>query len=255
MEILAQLPQWTLPLAFAVVALAGFVKGAVGFAMPMIMLSGLGTLWPPEIALAALMLPTLVANLLQAFRQGLGPALAAVRRYKVLLGVGGAALVTSAQLVRVLPEQVFLLLIGVALVLLAGMQLAGWRPDVRPEARTRIEVAVGLVSGFVGGMSGVWGPPVVAYLTAIGADKRESVRVQGVVYGLGAVALVLAHLRSGVLNGQTLPLSALMLVPAGLGLGLGLRLHDRLDQARFRRATLWVMVLAGLNLVRRGLMG
>jgi hypothetical protein len=31
--------------------------------------------------------------------------------------------------------------------------------------------------------------------------------------------------------------------------------QDRLDQARFRRFTLVVLALAGLNLVRRGLLG
>jgi hypothetical protein len=34
-------------------------------------------------------------------------------------------------------------------------------------------------------------------------------------------------------------------------MALGYRLGDRLDQERFRKATLAVLVLAGLNLVRR----
>jgi len=36
---------------------------------------------------------------------------------------------------------------------------------------------------------------------------------------------------------------------------LGFKLGDRFDQERFRRVTLWVLVLAGANLIRRGLMG
>jgi uncharacterized membrane protein YfcA len=41
--------------AFVMIGLlAGFVKGAVGFAMPMIMVSGLGTLLSPELAIATL---------------------------------------------------------------------------------------------------------------------------------------------------------------------------------------------------------
>ncbi|MEM9788136.1 MAG: sulfite exporter TauE/SafE family protein, partial [Pseudomonadota bacterium] len=30
---------------------------------------------------------------------------------------------------------------------------------------------------------------------------------------------------------------------------------DRFDQERFRRATLWVLMIAGANLIRRGVMG
>jgi uncharacterized membrane protein YfcA len=48
-------------------------------------------------------------------------------------------------------------------------------------------------------------------------------------------------------------LSVALVVPSLIGMAVGLRLHDRLDQKRFRQATLAVLVLAGLNLVRRGL--
>ena len=48
--------------ASAVAVVAGFVKGATGFAMPMIMISGLGSFLAPEVALAALAMPTLVSN-------------------------------------------------------------------------------------------------------------------------------------------------------------------------------------------------
>ena len=105
----------------------------------------------------------------------------------------------------------------------------------------------------LGGVSGVWGPPTVMYLTAIDTPKREQIRVQGVIYGLGAVALTAAHIRSGVLNAETALFSAVMLVPTALGMALGVRVQDGLDAARFRRATLVVLVVAGLNLVRRGL--
>ncbi|GAA6182151.1 hypothetical protein NBRC116594_35890 [Shimia sp. NS0008-38b] len=38
-------------------------------------------------------------------------------------------------------------------------------------------------------------------------------------------------------------------------LRIGSRLHDHLDPNRFRRLTLLVLVLAGVNLLRKGMMG
>ena len=108
-------------------------------------------------------------------------------------------------------------------------------------------------AGLVGGISGVWGPPTVAYLTALNTPKADNMRIQGVVYAAGAVVLFLAHLRSGVLNATTLPLSLALVIPALVGMVIGFWAHDRLDQDRFRKATLAVLVIAGLNLVRRGL--
>jgi uncharacterized membrane protein YfcA len=80
-------------------------------------------------------------------------------------------------------------------------------------------------------------------------------RVQGVIYGLGAVALFGAHVGSGVMRAETLPFSLVMIVPAMLGTWLGFQVQDRIDQRAFRKATLAVLLIAGLNLVRRGLVG
>ena len=74
------------------------------------------------------------------------------------------------------------------------------------------------------------------------------------MYGAGAVVLLMSHLKSGVLNMQTVPLSLWLVVPAMIGMGIGLRVQDRLDQEKFRRATLAVLILAGLNLIRRGML-
>lgn len=244
----------TLVLMALIALVAGLVKGMVGFAMPMIMISGLSALVAPDLALAVLILPTLVSNGVQALRQGLGAAWGSVRRFGVFLGVGLVMLLASAQLVRALPVNVMFLLIGGPVVVFTAMQLLGWKPHIARPTRL-IEGAVGGFAGFIGGLSGVWGPPTIAYLTAIDTEKRDQMRIQGVIYGLGAVALTVAHLQSGVLRMQTAPLSALMIIPAGVGMWIGLRMHDRIDQKAFRKATLLVLFIAGLNLIRRGLLG
>ncbi|WP_322865113.1 hypothetical protein U5922_002225 [Aquicoccus sp. G2-2] len=49
---------------------AGFVKGMVGFAMPLVLISGLSSIIPPELALAGLLFPTLLGNLWQGGGKG-----------------------------------------------------------------------------------------------------------------------------------------------------------------------------------------
>ncbi|MFV1491488.1 sulfite exporter TauE/SafE family protein [Phaeobacter sp. JH18-32] len=238
--------------AFAIAALAGTVKGMVGFAMPMILVSGLSLFLPPDIALAGLILPTLVTNGMQALRQGVMAAWESIRRFRIFLLVGLIFLLGSAQLVRVLPQEVMLILIGGPVTLFALLQLFGI-PIPISSATPRIEATVAAVAGFIGGFSGIWGPPTVAYLTALGTEKREQMRVQGVIYGLGAVALLVAHIGSGVMRAETAPFSMLLIPPAILGMWVGGRLQDRINQVTFRRVTLVVLLLAGANLLRRGL--
>jgi uncharacterized membrane protein YfcA len=242
-----------LALAFGVALLAGVVKGVVGFAMPMVLISGLSGFISPEIALGALIFPTVVSNVWQALRNGLAAAWQTTRQFRVFLTVGGICLLISAQLVRVVGADTLLAVLGALVTVFAAMQLTGWQPRLR--ATPRVEATIGAAAGLIGGFSGVWGPLTVLYLTALDTDKASHMRIQGVIYGLGSVGLVSAHLGSGVLNAQTASLSAALVVPAGLGMVIGTRISDRIDQAAFRKATLIVLLVAGANLLRKGLMG
>ncbi len=241
--------------SFAVAVMAGVVKGVVGFAMPMVLISGLGSVVSPEVALGWLILPTLVTNGWQALRQGISAAVKSLWRFRVFAGVGLVMLVVSAQFVRVLPGSAMLLIIGVPVVIYAMATLAGRAPALPRNPGPRIEAGVGAIAGFFGGISGVWGPPTVTLLTAMDTEKTEQMRVQGAIFGIGAVALVGAHIASGVLNTQTATFSAVLILPAILGLWVGFRIQDRIDQATFRKLTLLVLLIAGLNLIRRGVLG
>lgn len=239
--------------AMAITLFSGFVKGAVGFAMPLIMISAFSAFLPPELALAGLILPTLVTNISQAFRQGWQVALGTLQLYWRMIAATVVFIVISAQFVGVIPKAAFLFGLGLPVTLFAGAQLLGRSLALRLEHRTRAEWVLGAVGGLYGGVSGVWGPPVLIYLLSIGADKRESLRMQGVIFLIGAAVLLAAHLQSGVLNTQTLPFSAALVLPAALGMALGQWVQDRLDQARFRRWTQGLLVLTGLNLMRQAL--
>ena len=250
-DLISDLPNSLLLAAIAVTLFAGFVKGAVGFAMPMIMISAFSSFLPPETALAGLILPTLISNLSQAFRQGVAPAWQTVITYRRMLIATVAFIVISAQFVRVIPQDLFLLLLGLPITIFAALQLAGVGLALRLEHRSRAEWILGAIGGLYGGISGVWGPPLLVYLLSIKADKLETVRVQGVVFLIGAAVLLVAHLHSGVMTASTISFSAVLVLPAMIGQSLGVAIQDRLDQSKFRRWTQILLVLTGLNLMRR----
>jgi len=244
---------WTVVAAFGVFFCAGFVKGAVGFALPMIAISGVGSLMSAEAALASLILPALVTNLQQSFRNGLAEATGTLRKYWRLNFALFLLIGLFAQLVTLLSDAAYFVILGAMVTLAGSLQLVGWRPRFPPRLTNVVEWITGIIAGFFGGIAGVWGPPILLYLLARETPKVELVRAQGISFLVGSILLVGAHLISGVLNSATLPFSAWAIVPAIAGMVLGQVLQDRLDQDRFRRLTLLVLVLAGLNLLRRGL--
>lgn len=252
--IVSTLGPGTLAAVVGITLLAGTVKGLTGFALPLIMISGFSMLMSPELALAALIIPTVLTNGLQAMRHGGREAVRVAVRFRLYLVFMLAMLAVSAQLLASLSPEAFYLMIGVPVTGFVLLNLSGWVPKL-PARTGGIEAAVGGFSGFIGGVSGVWGPPTVAYLMALNLPKDVHVQAQGVIYSAGSVVLLGAHLTSGVLNTQTAPLSVLLVVPAVLGMAAGRAVQDRIDQRAFRRATLVVLLLVGLNLVRRGLFG
>lgn len=237
----------------AVTLFAGFVKGAVGFAMPMILVSAFAVFLPQPLALAGLILPTLVTNLSQAFRQGVEPALQTTRTYRRFLIATVICIAISAPFAEAIPRMVYLLMLGLPISIFAALQLMGRSLAIHLDHRDRAEWGLGVIGGLYGGVSGIWGPPLLVFLLSTGADKMSMIRAQGVVFLIGAAALMVSHLATGLLNAQTLGFSAALCFPALAGLYMGYWVQDRLDQARFRRWTQGLLVVTGLNMVRLAL--
>ena len=245
----------TLALALGIAFFAGLVKGVVGFAVPLILVSGLSSFLDPKLAIAGLIVPVLVTNLLQVLRTGWQDARAAVAEHWRYILMVCLAIAIVAQGAARIPTQMFYVVLGVPVVILSLIQLFGVHLTIPVHRRRAAEWIVGGISGVLGGLVGTWGVTTVLYLLAIETPKAKQMIVQGVIYGTGSVALVLAHLQSGLFNAQTAPFSAALLPLAVVGLWCGFAVQDRMDQARFRQVTLVILLLAGLNLLRKGLLG
>ena len=240
-------------LACVIGLVAGTMKGAAGFALPTIMAASLGAYMEPRLALALIIFPSLFTNLWQSFRDGAIQAVRAIRKFWRLLLSFAAVLVFSAQLVIVLPTDVFYVMIGLPVVGFSLLQLVGFRLRTTPENAGRLHILAGGVAGFTGGFSGMWGLPVVLALASLDVEKRQQVQIQGIIFLAGSIILLVAHLNSGVLNAGTIPASVLVAVPAMIGMWIGFRIQDRLNQDQYRKVAQVLLLFLGLNLMARGL--
>jgi len=241
-------------LAFATFGffLGGFVKGAVGFALPMVAIACAATVLPKEAAVAYLAVPVLVTNVWQSVRFGWAAAWRTLKSLRLMIGVMVVALLAATQLLPALDQRTFAGILGFIALSYALLQLAGWRPVI---ARPLGDVVFGLLAGFFGGLSGVWGPPTLMLLMMLNLPKQELVRACGVVFTLGCLPFIAGHAISGVLNAQTATVSAALLLPTALGMWLGQRVQDRMDADRLKTAILLVLLVAGANFIRRAVFG
>jgi len=246
---------WALAAMVAVLFLGGLAKGAVGFALPLIVVSGLATFLPPQLAITTVVLPAFVTNVWQAFFGGWREALRLLWRYRVLNATLLPALLLFAPLVTILDGDTLVLILGTAITLFSALQLSGWRPPDPTGFATPVEAVTGVVAGFFGGLAAIWGPPITFYLLARRTPPPEQVQALGLSFLLGAVVLTAGYTLSGALNAQTGPLSAAAILPVLAGMWVGLRLQKRLDPKMFRNVTLLLMLLSGLNLLRKAVFG
>lgn len=230
----------------------GFVKGAVGFALPMVAIACAATVLPGEVAVAYLAVPMFVTNLWQSVRHGWAAAWQTFISLRLLIGVMVVSLLGATQLLPSLDPRVFAGILGFISMAYAVLQLAGWRPVIK---RPLGDLVFGLAAGIVGGLAGVWGTPTLMLLMSMKLSKQETVRAFGVVFTLGCIPFIIGHMITGVLNAETATVSAALLLPTALGMWLGQQVQDRLDAEVLKRWILIVLLVAGANFVRRALLG
>jgi uncharacterized membrane protein YfcA len=230
-------------------AAGGFVKGIVGLGLPMIAVPIISTILDPRAAIAAMTLPILGSNFIQA-RTG-GGLIEITLRFRSLLipltigSVLGAALITSVR------TQDAALILGGLVSAFALSTLFGWSPQIPARIDRRLRPAIGLLSGVIGGMSSFFAPTLTPYLFSLGLDKTTFIRVLGVAFLIGEFPLFFGLTLKGFAPWPVWALSAVGWAVVGAAMHLGGRLRDRVPQKHFKTLVGAMLLLIGLNMIRR----
>lgn len=232
-----------------VFVVAGTVKGLVGIGMPTVSIGIMSQFAPPHFAIAVVVFPMLISNVWQVYRTGVG--LDTIRRYKVLIGLMVVSLLITTVFTARVPADFLIGVIGLSVVAFSVTSLAH-TPPALPDHRDGVgQVITGISAGILGGFTSIWSPPLVTYLIARRVEAEEFVRAAGVLILIGTVPLIIGFWQSGLLNGETAPMSALMVAPTLIGFSVGEAIRKRMDPAKFRRVLLWMFLVMGANLLRR----
>ena len=231
---------------------AGFIKGIIGFGMPMIILGASAAISLPSLGLAVLILPTLVTNLYQVSLFGKTQLTASIKEFKFFLLSCLLGLFVGAQLFVVANLNFLVGSIGLVVLVLSIILLIKIEGPVRNNS-VRLSSIFGAITGLLGGGTGIWGPTTVLYLTSIATPKQHQILVQGLTFAFSSVFLLIAHLYTGIFNHNTGPLSAFMILPAMIGMLFGVGVQNYLNQEKFRLMTLISLCFGGVYLMFRSL--
>ncbi len=233
----------------ASLAAAGVVKGVVGIGIPMVSIALLSLAVSVPQAVALLPVPILVANTWQAFRGGRFKA--AVHRFWPLIAALGIGIAAGALLLKRVDDRVLQALIGMAVIVFSITSLSTPELRVSAGAEKSVGIVAGGLGGVLGGMSSLFGPPIMMFLVSLHLPRDEFVAVIGTIYLLGGVFLLAALTGVRVMGAEELALSSLATLPLLAGMVVGQRLRNRISQTAFRKGLLITVMLIGASVLLR----
>ncbi|AYR21025.1 sulfite exporter TauE/SafE family protein [Alcaligenes faecalis] len=141
--------------------------------------------------------------------------------------------------------------LGIALLVYAGYALIAPTLTVSPRFEPWLAPLIGLVTGVVTGITGVFVMPAVPYLQALNLNKDELVQALGLSFTISTLALAGGLFTHDVFKPNQLSLSTVVIIPALLGLWLGQKVRVRISPRRFKQYLLLFLAVLGLQLIIR----
>jgi len=241
-----------LVVAAFVFMIAGTVKGIAGIGLPSASLSLLVQFTDPRLAIALLLGPLLFSNVWQVYRSG-----RVTQSFRQLWPFAMTCVVftwLAARQVASIPTNPLILILGCSIVLFVLLNFVKSPPPVTPRWDRMIQTGAGALAGVLGGLTAIWGPPMIMYLLARRLSNDDFVRATGFLFLVGSFPLLLGYWQAGLINTDLSLASLFMVVPTIAGFTIGERMRHRLNQQQFRRFVLIVFAVMGANLIRRALL-
>ena len=230
---------------------AGVVKGISGIGIPLISIPLLSLLIPVPQAIALLPIPIVVVNIWQVVLSG--DLFGVYRRFAPLIIAMCTGTVIGTALLTSIDISTLLALLGCMVTAFALLELLQVRIRVPPNLHRLAGGIAGFIGGVLGGLSSIFGPPILMFLMTLQMGKDEFVRTICGIYLISGIMLGITLGAFGVADAQDFKWSALATVPLLIGVMIGQFARAWVSETLFRRALLIMLVIIGANLVRRGL--
>jgi uncharacterized protein len=231
--------------------LSGVVKGVLSLGLPLVGMPLLTLVVDLRTAVAVLMVPLVLSNLIQAV-EGRGTLAMLKRFWPLIICLIGGTFVGTA-LFAALDRNVLLLIVGALAIVLSTFSILQPHVAVPRHAERWAGPPVGFVAGLIGGMSTLFGPLLAIYVVGLKMSRDDFVKAISLLFVIAATCLMLGGTAQGTAGATELTWSAVAMIPVYAGMLIGQRVRRYINPDQFRLLVLGVIWLTGANLIRVGL--
>ena len=198
-------------------------------------------------------IPTLGVNILMIVRQS--SPWQAIRPYVLILPAMVAGTLLGSLLLIYLDPKIFLILLSLVIMVFLWLDTRDHFKRTNPQAQPRGILLAGLCTGILVGNINAGVPVLIIFSLYNKLSRRQSMVLFNSCFLTGKLTQLALFGSLGVLNWQWQKLGLVLLVIAIMGVLIGQWLGNFLDQARWRAAMRWVLLLIALSLIYRVIAG
>ena len=238
-------------IAFLALFLGSFVKGTIGFGLPLVSTPILVLFYPLGDVITLLLLPVLVANAQQCWATRHFAYV--LKRVWPMMVCNSVILLCGGWFIVNLDISILRIFIGfliIAHVLLADRDIL----SAISEDRVGVYSAIyGSCSGILGSLTSFMSFPSVQFLYSLKLNANEFIFAVGVFLATGFLSLWLGIALSGFDVRQNIDLSVLSIIPVMIGMWAGNLARNYLHTDLFRMVVKCLLAASGIGLIIRGI--
>jgi hypothetical protein len=225
-----------------IAVIAGLVHGIFGFGFPIVATPLFALFMDLKNAVLYTLFPTIATNVLSLKKENTFGAI--WREYGLLIiSVIVGSLIGTNLLILYNSPYYKLILAAVILLYLTKARLNISMTSLIQEHRQTMIVAMGCLSGFIGGISNIMVPVLVILLLELHLEKKRLIGVMNFCFIANKSLQVVIFGMHGSF-GDNLFVIVLLVAASIIGFALGSRVHDKIDERVYKKllhAVLWIL--------------
>jgi uncharacterized protein len=228
---------------------AGIIKGATGLGYASCALPFLAMAMGLKQAISLVMLPAIASNFLIIC---ITPhRVETLRRFWPLYAAAIPGILAGLYLLVWIGPRFPTICLGILIVAYSVYSIMRPSQTITAKFQARLQVPVGLINGFLTGLTGSQVLPFLPYILGLQLDPDRTTQAINLAITIWSGVMLLALYQFGVASSGSLMASVLALVPALIGIYVGSIFRSKIPAQRYRLIVQIVLAFLGAALVAK----
>lgn len=229
---------------------AGIVQRTTGFGfgiflIPLLTLIGIGECYAETISLSTMLAATLSLITVIKLREYV-----ALKRVLPLLFIFMPISYLAGEYMLSMKTNTLKVVLGLTLIALS-IYFTFFQKNIKLTINKWVTLACGTVSGIMGGMFSMQGPPLVLYYLATESSKTHYMAQCQTIFFLGNLFMTCHRATEGIITSNVLKLYLIAIVGTLIGLRIGEKIFDRIDTTLLRKIVYAFLAVSGVIILAK----